>query len=190
MKPACPVARRTDYEVRDIPHADAVAFIAAHHYAKGAANTSVARHGLFRGGVLVGVAMWLPPTRVCAESVHPDWRRVLSLSRLAVAPSEPQNAASLLIGASVRALKKSKRWAALVTFADESQGHTGAIYKATNWEEKGRTAPEPRWEAPDGTQVSRRATRSRTAAEMRALGYRVVGRFAKLKFILILERAR
>lgn len=193
MKPSVPVARRSDYEIRDVSHADAVAFITAHHYAKGAANTSVARHGLFRANQLVGVAIWMPPTRACAATVNPDWKRVLSLSRLAVAPSEPQNAASMLIGASVRRIRHmmrpdgTMRWVALVTFADEFKGHTGAIYRATNWKEKGRTAPETRWEDPSGRQVARKATKSRTVGEMMARGYRMVGRFTKLKFTMDLE---
>jgi hypothetical protein len=114
---------------------------------------------------------------------------VLALSRLAVAPTEPQNGASILIGESVRRIRRDGKWKALVTFADESQGHTGTIYRATNWRYIGRTKPYPRWEAPDGRQVAKKATRSRTEEEMRSLGYRMVGRFSKHKFIMILEAA-
>jgi hypothetical protein len=187
MKPSKEVVRRRDYTVQEIPFSEAAALIRAHHYARGCANTATAAHGLVRkaDGVLVGAALWMPPTRVCAESVdREEWRRVLALSRLAIAPGEPQNAASLLIGGSVRLLRRSGRWAALVTFADESQGHTGGIYRATNWTHVGRTAPEPRWVDADGRQVARKATHSRTAAEMRALGYRVDGRYRKEKFVL------
>jgi hypothetical protein len=190
VKPAGPVARRVDYEVRDVSLADAARLISAHHYARGCSNTAVYLHGLFKGESLVGVALWLPPTKVCAQTVHSDWRRVLSLSRLVVLPDEPQNAASLLIGASVRRIRAEGRWAALVTFADQSQGHTGAIYKATNWTPKGETRPEPRWVDASGRQVSRLSTKSRTRAQMEALGYRCAGRFKKFKFTLTLEPQR
>jgi hypothetical protein len=136
---------------------------------------------------MVGAALWMPPTKVCAQTVHPEWRRVLALSRLAVAPGEPQNAASILIGESVRRIRREGKWKALVTFADESQGHTGTIYRATNWTYIGRTAPEPRWEDAAGRQVARKATRSRTKAEMQALGYKMVGRFSKHKFVITLR---
>jgi hypothetical protein len=106
---------------------------------------------------------------------------------LALRPEEPQNAESILIGASVREIRRSRRWAALVTFADESQGHRGGIYAATNWAYLGRTKPEPRWEDAGGRQVSRLATHSRTAAEMLALGYHCVGSFPKHKFAIALE---
>lgn len=188
MKPECPVARKSDYTFRDAPLAELAAFIRAEHYAKGCSNTAVYAHGMYCNGRLVGAALWLPPTKVCAQSVHPDWRRVLSLSRLAIASSEPQNAASMLIGRSVRAIRKSKRWAALVTYADESQGHTGTIYKATNWTDCGVTKPEPRWVDAAGRQVSRKVgPKTRTAAQMVALGYRCEGKFRKRKFVMVLE---
>jgi hypothetical protein len=139
------------------------------------------------GGELVGAALWLPPTKPCARTVHDDWTRVLSLSRLALLPGEPTNAESLLIGASIRLIRRTKRWAALVTFADLSQGHTGTIYRATGWTYLGLTKPEPRWEDAAGRQVSRLATKSRTRAEMEALGFRMVGRFSKHKFAMALE---
>jgi hypothetical protein len=181
-------ARAADYRVERVPHADARAFIAEHHYARGCANTSTDAFGLFRAGVLVGAAVWMPPTRVCAESVNREhWRKVVALSRLAVAPTEPTNAASLFIGAMLRNLRQARRWVAAVTFADESQGHTGAIYKATNWQYVGRTKPEARWLDAEGRQVSRLATKSRTAADMAKLGHRMSGKFSKHKFVFPLS---
>ena len=161
--------------------------VAAEHYAKGSSNTATFHHGLYRGGLLVGAALWLPPTANCARGVHSDWRRVLALSRLVVLPSEPQNAASLLIGGSIRLIRKTGKWAALVTFADLRQGHTGGIYRATNWIDKGLTDPQPCWVDSSGKQVSRLSTRSRTSAEMRAAGYTMIGRFAKRRFVLVLK---
>jgi hypothetical protein len=181
-------ARRADYEIREYTLAPCAAFIREHHYAGGCSNTAVMSAGMFRSGVMVGAALWLPPTRVCAETVdRGEWRRVLSLSRLAVAPGEPQNAASILIGWCVRSLRGAGKWSHLVTFADESQGHTGTIYRATGWTYVGRTKPLARWVDADGRQVSRLATKSRTAAEMIALGYRVQGKFAKHKFTMCLS---
>lgn len=184
MKPDAPVARRHDYTIADVPHAEGAEFIRTHHYAKGCSKTAVFMHGLRRDGRLVGVAQWLPPTRVCAESVNKEkWRDVLSLSRLAVHPDEPQNAASLLIGASIRLIRRAGRWCDLVTFADFSQGHEGTIYKATNWTYVGKTKAYPRWVSSEGQQVAVLATKSRTKAEMEALGYSIAGHFPKHKFV-------
>ena len=179
-------AHARDYSTRKVPHAEAAPFIVTHHYAHGCANTSTESFGLFKRDVMVGAALWMPPTRVAAESVDKDdWRRVVALSRLAVAPSEPTNAESLFIGAMLRTLFAERRWTMLLTYADESQGHEGMIYKATNWRYLGRTAPEPRWLDANGKQVSRLATKTRKAGDMRALGHRMVGKYRKHKFAMV-----
>lgn len=184
MKPEGPVARREDYRVVSIAHAEGATLIRQYHYARGCSNTGI-MHGLFHNEQgLVGVAHWLPPTRVCAESVSPHWQRVLSLTRLVVLPEQPQNCATMLLGASVRLLRAMKRYAALVTYADEAQGHTGTIYKASGWEYIGRTGPYPRWLTADGAQVATKSgPKTRTKAEMLALGHVMVGRFYKHKFV-------
>lgn len=47
-----------------------------------------------------------------------------------------------------------------------------------------RTKPYPRWVTKDGAQVSTKAgPKTRTAEEMRALGYEVAGHFWKHKFV-------
>lgn len=185
--------RRSDYEVRSIDGPSARQFIVDHHYSKGCSNTSVYRHGLFRRGhgELLGVAMWLPPTRVAAESVNPErWQRVLALTRLAVRADVPSNAASFLMAASIREIRREGKWVSLVTYADESMDHTGAIYRATNWNYVGRMKPNPRWEDSSGRQVARLSTKSRTNAQMLELGYRMVGSFAKHKFVMHLAPQR
>jgi hypothetical protein len=66
---------------------------------------------------------------------------VLCLSRLAILPDVPANACSFLLARS-RRLIDDKAWPCLVTYADEWRGHTGAIYRADNWQYEGLTRPE------------------------------------------------
>ena len=108
---------------------------------------------------------------------------MLSLTRMVILPEVPPNAASFLLARSVDLIKKDGRFVSLVTYADESQGHKGGVYKASGWEYVGRTGPYPRWLAPDGRQVAPKATKNRTKAEMIALGYEKVGSFYKHKFV-------
>ena len=184
MKPEGPIARRTDYTVTPCTHAEAAAAVVAWHYAKGSSNTAVAVHALRKlDGTLVGAALWLPPTRVAAESVSKGWRNVLALSRLVVAPTEPKNAASLLLGRSIRLLPK--RWHTLLTYADSRQGHAGTIYKATNWIDLGAVPGSSAWVTLEGEQVARRATISRTTAEMLALGHVRLPPSTKRKFVFL-----
>jgi len=79
------------------------------------------------------------------------------------------------------------RWPCLVTYADEWQGHTGSIYKAANWCEVGRTAPEATF-VKDGRMIARKAgPRTRTRQEMESLSAEMIGRFAKRKFVHIIK---
>ena len=184
--------RAADHEVRTVPLSLCRELVEKHHYARGGSNTAVYRHGLFRKGQdeCLGIAWWLPPTKVAAQSSWDgDWRIVLSLSRLVIVPGMPTNAASFLIGRSIRLIEAEGRFKCLVTYADGWQGHVGTIYRATNWEPVGLTSPEAVWVDPrTGRMVARKAgPRTRTNAEMQALGYQCVGRYPKHKFRMILS---
>lgn len=186
---------RKDWEVRTVPLSVARNLVERFHYAQGGANTAVFRHGLFLvgGNEPLGVAWWLPPTKVAAAATFPegDWRRVLALSRLVIDPRVPTNGASFLIAQSIKLIRATGDWDCLVTYADEGQGHTGAIYKATNWQYVGRTAREARWVDKDGRMVARKAgPKSRTQSEMRDLGYEIQGRYTKHKFRMVLNDRR
>ncbi len=181
--------RRSEWTVRDVAPREARDFIAQHHYAKGSSLTRVYSHGLYRvddDSTLWGVALWLPPTRVAAESVNRAvWRKVLALSRLACTPEAPKNAASFLLSRSVARVRKDGRFVSLVTYADERMGHSGAIYRAANWTYVGRMKGSPAWVDPEtGRQVATLSTKTRTAAQMRDLGYEKIGTFGKHKFVL------
>lgn len=82
------------------------------------------------------------------------------------------------------------RWPCLVTYADEWQGHTGTIYRATNWQYVGLTKPEATF-VHNGRMVARKAgPKTRTRSEMEAMGAEMVGRFAKHKFVHIVGGER
>lgn len=179
--------RRDEWMVRDVPLSVCQGLCRDHHYAGGGSNTATFRHGLIRCDdplSVHGVAWWIPPTRSAAEaSWNGPWQQVLSLSRLVIVPEAPSNAASFLIGGSIDLIRRDGRWRCLVTYADEWQGHTGTIYRATNWEYMGPTTPEATFVDADGRMVARKAgPKTRTRSEMAALGYQEVGRFARHKF--------
>ncbi len=177
---------RDEWIVRPIPHAEARAFISEHHYAGGASNTSVARFGLYHreGSDLLGAAIYLPPPGQAARSVRPAApRRVLALSRLAIAPGAPRNAASFLISSTVRLLPDG--YDTIATWADTARGHVGTIYQAASWRYLGVTRPAPMYRAEDGRMVSRkRGPKTYTHSEMLEAGNRLVGRFVRHKYLL------
>lgn len=183
--------RKEDWYVANVDLKLGQAMVRRLHYARGGSNTAVHIHGLFRriDDQLMGISWWLPPTRVAAESVdRENWQGVLSLTRLVIEPDVPRNACTFLLARSRKLVAKDTRWVALVTYADESQGHTGAIYRADNWTYIGRTGPYPRWLDSTGKQVAPKATKNRTKAQMEALGHCKVGSFYKHKFVKIISR--
>lgn len=181
--------QRGGWYVDHVTQSAATEAVECWHYAQGCPNTSVERHGLFRHGEwfnaeLHGVAMWLPPTRKAAETVAgEEWRKVLCLTRLVVAPDVPANGASFLLGASMRLVDR-ERWPWLLTYADSSQGHTGSIYRATNWTYLGPWKAGDTWVGPDGEQRGRkRGGKNLSADEMRALGFERRPPAVKHKFV-------
>jgi len=72
---------------------------------------------------------------------------VLELRRLCCVDETPKNAESFFIGATIRDLKKIWNGKVLVSYADKQYGHSGTIYKASNWElvEESKGAKVIRW---------------------------------------------
>jgi hypothetical protein len=184
--PAFERINKAEWEVTPVPLSVGQELVCKYHYSKGGSNTFVYMHVLVHKatGTLFGVAWWLPPTRVAAESVNkPHWKRVLALTRFVLLPEAPKNAASFLLSRSVKLIAKEGRFVSLVTYADESQGHLGIMYQAAGWAYVGRTGPYQRWVNVDGRQVSAKATVNRTVSEMLALGHQRAGSFFKHKYV-------
>lgn len=184
--------RAREWEVHPITLQVAARLVQENHYAKGASNTATYVHGLFHKDAFweddcAGVAWWIPPTKSAALATYPaNWQGVLALSRLVIVPGIPKNACTFLLSRSMKRIDR-KRWPCLVTYADEWQGHTGTIYKAANWHEVGRTSAEATF-VKDGRMIARKAgPKTRTREEMERLGARMIGRFAKRKFVHIIE---
>lgn len=183
--------RKADWRVDTIQLGQGQELVGELHYARGSANTATFRHGIFRVEewpfFARGAALWLPPTRPAAEaSWDGDWRRVLALSRFVLTPAVPKNGASYLLSRSVRMIRQSRAWDCLVTYADEWQCHEGTMYRAAGWEYVGLTKPE-RVYVKDGRMIARKAgPKTRTHAEMLALGAECVGSYRKHKFRKVL----
>lgn len=185
--------RKSEWIVAGVDIDIARRLVERHHYAKGASNTSTYLHGLYPSRWMwyeecVGVAWWIPPTRSAAEAWAGDqWEGVLALSRLVIEPEVPSNACSFLLSKSVRRIDRD-RWHTLVTYADSWRGHTGAIYRAAGWEYCGETSPEATYVL-RGRMIARKAGhKTRTHAQMIAMGAELVGRFQKARFCLRRQR--
>jgi len=181
-----PTLIASEWTVEPVPMHEGKRLVQELHYSKSHPNTATYLHGLRRAepfSQIDGIAWWIPPTRSAAEAIAGDnWRGVLALSRLVVHPSVPKNGASFLLGNSMRMIDRD-RWPVLVTYADTRLGHTGAIYRATNWICDGPVPAGDVWLGPNGEQRGRkRGRKTLTRSEMEALGFRRAPAAPKIRF--------
>ena len=81
----------------------------------------------------------MPATANKYNPINPD--RCFELRRLVCVDDTPKNTESYFIGQTFKWLKKNTDIEVIVSFADEEEGHTGVIYKATNFDYLGTTSP-------------------------------------------------
>lgn len=139
MKPSGPVfdrAWRERCHVVPCSISDVDEFVRA-HYLKKRPAVCVLTLMMMQDWFSVGMIVYaLPPRETAVRYGGTTWE----MARLWIDDSIPTNGESWLISQSVRYIKANhSSVVALVTYADPSVGHTGAIYRAANWIEDGRT---------------------------------------------------
>ena len=65
---------------------------------------------------------------------------VIELRRLCCIDATPKNTESFFIGAMIRWLKKNTLYKVIVSYADAEHGHSGVIYRASNFKYLGHSA--------------------------------------------------
>ena len=101
------------------------------------------KEGKFGIPEMIGVCIYTRPAGPSAgQSYYPqNPDKVLELRRLCLIDDTPKNAESYFVGWTLRWLKKNTDWEFVLSYADEEQGHTGVIYRASNFKYLGKTSP-------------------------------------------------
>jgi hypothetical protein len=136
VKPTGPIFDRSwrlACTVKQVNRRKADAMIRAHYIGKWPTSI-VLTMGLFRGNKLLGVITFSEVHRSIAERFGPEtWE----LSRLWIDDKVPKNAETFLIGRAIRQIRREHRnLRTLISFADPEYGHSGVIYRASNWTEE------------------------------------------------------
>jgi hypothetical protein len=99
------------------------------------------REGNFGIPEMVGVCIYTRPAGPTAgQSYYPEAPdKVLELRRLCLIDSTPKNAESYFVSRTIKWLKQNTDWEFILSYADMEQGHTGVIYRASNFEYVGIT---------------------------------------------------
>ena len=138
----------TDFTVELVQRNAVVSFIEKHHYSHNVNGIQSYYHfGLYRDGKfglpeMIGAMMYampsMPHTSKKYNPINPD--KCFELRRLVCIDDTPKNTESYFIGKTLRWLKRNTDKEVIVSFADQYHGHTGVIYKATNFEHYGETS--------------------------------------------------
>lgn len=132
-------------------------FVKKKHYSR-RASIFWKGFGLVEDGMVVGVAVYGQPSPPIQKHAFRDRGfRLYELCRVVVQTKAP-NAASILVGGS---LKMLERPCAVVSYADMEQGHSGIIYQATNWIYTGATVSHDKLYIVDGKRTHPMTLRDR-----------------------------
>jgi hypothetical protein len=145
----------------------AKAFVLAHHYS-GSYPAARFRYGLYRGGQLVGVAVFSVPANNRALAVLPgEPLESVELGRFVLLDDVPANGETWFLARAFELLRR-EGLVGVVSFSDPSLrhaadgqlvfgGHVGTIYQASNGIYRGRSKAETQLLLPDGRVLHRRA---------------------------------
>ena len=126
-------------EVKRVPSQATHDLILTKHYAQRLPSISHA-FGYFEHGQMIGALTIGKPAshQLCVGLAGPHWSsNVYELNRLIVDGYTHPNALSFFVGKAMKLLANTD--IVLVSYADESMGHHGYIYQATNWVYTGKT---------------------------------------------------
>ncbi len=180
FRPAGELFDPSAYEVAVIP-GDLIprAFVEQHHYS-GSYPAARFRVGLYRAGVLVGVAVFShPPSEAVLARLPCDRMAGVELGRFVLLQDVPGNGESWFLARCFELLR-AHGFEALISHSDPvartmadgtivMPGHVGTIYQATNAVYAGRTNPQTLALLPDGTVFS---ARSMSKIRRRERGFR------------------
>lgn len=124
-----------NFVVKHVSRADIREFIEQNHYS-GSINGCISDYcfALYDGETMIGAMFY---GRMAMAN---QWKRfadsaedVIELRRLCCIDDTPKNTESYFIGKSLKLLKKLWCGKVVVSYADKEYGHTGCIYKASNF---------------------------------------------------------
>ena len=138
-----------NFEVKSIRYTQQVRdFVIARHYTRTVPSAVRFCFGLYEGDRLMGVLLYSYFSRL--QSAY-RYNNYVELGRLCCDDECPPNTGSFFIGATLRHIKRHHHEIeGVISYADPTVGHIGTVYKASNFEEVGKTKPSYHWQGPDG----------------------------------------
>lgn len=127
---------RARCRVLPITRAQGTPMIARHYLGKWPGVVTLTL-GLFDGWDICGMCVFALPPR---ETEKRYGAKTWELARLWIDDKMPTNAESYFIAKCLGYVRKNRKdVSVIVSYADPSAGHSGTIYRASNWRQDGRT---------------------------------------------------
>ena len=133
-----------DYKVMPCERSEIRQFIEQHHYSKNinGVMSSYCFKLVDNSSELIGAAIFGNLAMVNQWKKYVDNKEdLIELRRLVLIDNTKRNAESFFIGRMLKWLKQNTAIKAVISYADPNYGHSGVIYKATNFKYLGRTSP-------------------------------------------------
>ena len=137
------------YTIELVPRSAIQSFIEKYHYShntngvQGLECFALFAPGKFGIPRMVGAMMYaipsMPNTAKAYNPIHP--KKCIELRRLVCLDEAPKNSESFFIGKTIKWLKQNTDYEVIISFADQHYGHSGVIYRASNFEFQGETSP-------------------------------------------------
>jgi AraC-like DNA-binding protein len=134
----------SDVVVRKVESGEARDFLGRYHYLGGIGRGGICL-GAFLADEMIGVAVFSHLTRSnIAGRLGGTFKTTRELSRFAVKPDRHvENFGSWFLSRAVKIQRcEEKEVDLLVSYADETYGHGGGLYRAAGWKEDGEVAPD------------------------------------------------
>jgi len=152
-----------EYELKDLrtgreSRETAIRFLERHHY-DGYGRHAKRCYSASMGEEVVAVVKMCSVTRQgTPRSLGLETSQVMELDRMAVAPEwRKKNLLSWFLSRVMKMVREDfPEVKKLVSFADGEQGHDGAVYRAANWKESGKTAKSYYYVSPGGERVKKK----------------------------------
>ncbi len=125
-----------NFDLRSVTLADVRHLFVENHAYRSAGRVAVYAFAVFEDDLPVAAYAWQPPAPGAAKSVCPALPAgVLALSRMVAVPREERRLRHVSKPLRHQMLREIDRvrWPVLVTYSDESVGHTGHVYRCSGW---------------------------------------------------------
>ena len=133
----------TEYKVRKVGRPVVRDFVEKWHYS-GSINGVISDYcfGLYDEGELIGAIIYGKIAMANVWKKYVDNKEdIIELRRLCCIDDTPKNTESYFIGQTLQWLLENTLHKKVISYADPNFGHTGIVYKATNFSMIGQTAP-------------------------------------------------